>query len=216
MTANHEHSAEPTALQNLARWAQVFIASLLLIFSLGLLTGIITAIAEDAVVTAKDVGLVAGAVALIAGSMFWLWKLRPFTDNGEPISERTKRTRRYLALSMAIGVALGIGFSMSGMSEGDSSSVFSNSPLPTMPAIVLSVIYLLLVPIVGWLWHRSIDEHEAAANSVGALAGIYAYSMITPVWWVGERADLLPPQQPMVVFLIVMAVWGAVWAFKRT
>lgn len=115
-------------------------------------------------------------------------------------------------VSAVLGFAIALAFSFVAAEKVD---IFGNGPLPALPVIVLAVAYLISLPLLGWTWQRTVDEHEAAANYAGALAALYVYAMITPVWWLGARADLLPPHEPMIVFIIVMFVSWAVWAFKR-
>lgn len=207
-----EHSSLRSTVLGVTK---LLIASVLFLFSVGLVTGGTMAVVDEAANPVKAAGILSVGILIIAASGWWLWKLKPLGIADEPISASTRRTRRYFAISLGFGALLGMGFAMSGLINGDPASLFSNEAIPRMPAIALSAAYFVALPILGWLWHRSIDEHENAANSKGAVAGIYAYSMIAPVWWVGERAGYLPPQQPMTVFVIVMIVWGLVWAISR-
>ncbi|MBA4765848.1 hypothetical protein [Qipengyuania huizhouensis] len=197
------------------RVTKLVIASALFLFSAGLVTGGTMAVVDGTANPLKAAGILSVGTLIVVASGWWFWKLKPLGPADEPISASTRRTRRYFALSLGFGVLLGMGFAMSGLINGDPASLLSNEAIPRTPALALSAAYIVALPILGWLWHRSIDEHENAANSKGALAGIYAYSMIAPVWWVGERAGYLPPQQPMTVFVIVMIVWGLVWAVSR-
>lgn len=215
MTDTPEMPQEPASRNIALRWALVIAASILLLFALGVLTGIIVAILEHDHITMKDAALILGGLLFAGGAAFWLWSLRPFGGAAEPISNTTRLSRRYIGVSMILGAILGLGIALTGGVDGGMGELYSNGPIAKTPALLISVGYLIGLPLVGWFWHRSIDEHEAAANSKGALAGIYAYCMIAPVWWMGERADILPPQQPMVVFVIVLIVWGAVWTYKR-
>ena len=216
MTATHENTEGQTVTSHAWRWVQIVFSGLALLFALGFLTGTVVAALDTGSFTTKAIIYLLSGFLVIAASAYWLFTLQPFAGAPGPISPRTKRASLYLMLAGALGGLLSLGLAIGGGIDGGVGELFSNAPLPRTLAIVLALIYLVGVPIIGWQWHRSIDEHEAAANSQGALAGIYAYSLIAPVWWLGERAGILPSQEPMIVFIVVMAVWGVVWAVKRS
>lgn len=206
---------EPSLGQRLFRWAQAVIAFLLLVYLLGMMTGATVAIIEKGSLSQKAALIVFGA---LAGSLFcgwWLWKLKIFSKSTEPISPRTKKARRFLWVSVIFGMAIGLVLSLSALSVGSPADMFSNAPLPTTPALLIAIAYAAFLPIAGWLHLRSVDEHDARANYEGSLAGMYAYSTITPAWWLLARGGLVPPVDAMVVFLIVMVVWGIVWTIRR-
>ena len=199
------------------RVVQGFVASLLAIFSLGVAAGASAALLDGSGTPWLAVLIVVGALALAALSAWYFWRLDLFGNDGEPVSPKTLRARRLIGLSGLVGGVIGVvlTFAGGGFEEPGFQGAFSNAPADPTIAIVVVLVYALLLPLLGWYWHRTIDEHEAQANATGAIAGIYAYSIITPSWWLLSRADLAPPQQPMIVFLIVLSVWGLVWIARR-
>ena len=209
------NSAQPGFRGYILRWVQIAVAFLLAIFLLGVTVGSTVTLMEGEVIRLKPALVSLGSLAACIACGWWLWSLKPFATSDEPVSPRTRASRRYMWASLVFGAAIGLVLSVSGLSDGGLDSLTGDGPLPAGPALAVSAAYLAFIPIVGWLHLRSIDEHEAKANYEGALAGMYAYSMITPTWWICARAGLLPPVQPMTIFVIVMAIWGIVWVGRR-
>lgn len=216
MTNTTDLDESPNIAGKVWRTIQLIVAVPLFVTALGVFTGGLVVAVQEGSITGRMVAILLLMLAVAAAAAFWVWKLGILTRSTEPVSASTKRAKLFMGLSMAIGVIIGLGFAIGGDSPGGTSDLFSNGPLDPQLATGLIAIYLIGVPVVGWFWHRSIDEHEALANQQGALAGVYAYSMIAPTWWVGERAGLFPPQEPMIVFAIVMTIWLLVWSYKRS
>ncbi len=212
MMVKTENSTKPSKAQAMYRWMQVFLAGLLLLAGAGILAGMALAFIDNGNLPMEDTALLLGAVILIACSIYWIIRLKPFSATQEPVSSRTQRTRKQFALQAVLGFLIAVAFSLAAAEKVD---FFGNGPLPALPVMVLAASYLVSLPVMGWIWHRTVDEHEAAANHAGAVVALYAYAMITPVWWLGARADMLPPHEPMIVFIVVMFVSWAVWAIKR-
>src|SRR3546814_17952819 len=63
-----------------------------------------------------------------------------------------------------------------------------------------------LLSIGSLFYHRSIDDHEEHAWLWAGLAGWYAFALAAPVWWVLHRADLAPPADAMMLFLLSLLV----------
>ena len=212
-TTDHDPD-QPSITSRVLRWLQIVVAFTLAVFLLGVTVGSTAALLEDEVWRWKPVAVSLGSFLAFAACSWWVWKLKPLGRRDEPMSKRTKAARRYVIASLVFGVVIGIVISLSALPEGDVGGMVSG-PLPRTPAIFAAIAYVLFLPVVGWLHLRSIDEHEAKANYEGALAGMYAYSTITPAWWMCERAGVLPPIDAMAVFTLVMIVWGLVWLWRR-
>jgi hypothetical protein len=71
------------------------------------------------------------------------------------------------------------------------------------------------VPLLSFYWYANADEFEKRASGDGAIIAMYVYSIIAPCWWLLERAALIPPQEPMTVYLLVISVWGIVWLYRK-
>ena len=155
---------------------------------------------------------VLGTAALLVVAIGWsLWRYLS-TAPQEPEAPRIKRARQLLYAMAAVGGVLG--FLLAAGNEGGL-DVFSNGPVDPALAIAAIAIFLVFVPIATWMWWKSIDEHEADAYRDGSTIAIHAYYFIVPAWWLASRAGFVPAQDPMLVLLIVTAIWGAAWLVRR-
>ncbi|MXO73841.1 hypothetical protein GRI40_01205 [Altererythrobacter aerius] len=204
---------EPTDGPSFRDIAVAAIAGLALLFGIGLLAGLAVAASEGAIRNpARAATGLAIAVLLVAGCGWALWRVgRKLT--GGIMSPRQRTARRMVILSMAIGAVLGAALQISAL-DGDPLAI-STGPVPPFAALVTIAVFLTAVPAVSWRWWRSIDEHEALSYKDGALVAVYAYSAIAPTWWMAWRGGFLPEPHYMATFLIVMAVWAAVWGLRR-
>ena len=182
-----------------------------ILFLVGLSAGYTAAALYHGVPSTIDF-VVLGAVALLIIAVAWsLWRYmsRPSL---EPEAPRVKRARKLYYAMGAIGGVLGI---LLAVGNDASLGVFSNGPINPVVAIAAGAIFLTIVPVATWMWWKSIDEHEASAYRDGSLIAIHAYFFIVPTWWLAARAGFVPPQDPMVVLLIVSTIWGAAWFGRR-
>jgi hypothetical protein len=185
-----------------------------LLFAAGIATGVVAGSLERGAMKPLAAAVMLGALALVAGCGWLLWRTLPglYAET----SPRVTRSRRLLTVSAAVGGALGLLLTLGALATGqEPPDVFSNAPIAGWIALATIGVWLLVVPALTWKWHRSIDEHEASAYRDGTLAGIYAYCAIAPTWWFGWRGGFLPEPQEMVTFLIVVVVWGLVWLTRR-
>lgn len=184
----------------------------LLIIGAGFVMGYGSASLSHGVPTAIDVAVLMGMLAMLTLLVFAGWKLWPH-EAGEPIAQSTRKSMRLLYIALAIGFALGIFFALSGDMAG--TSLFSNEPVAPAIAAVGLAVWLIAIPWLTWLWWRSVDEHEAAGYSQGALLSAHVYVILVPAWWLATRAGWLPPQDPMIVLAIIMTLWSGIWIYKR-
>lgn len=194
---------------------QAALAIVLFVFCLGVMFGAGSAGFERGAITPGIVITIAIALVIAAACGWWVMRLDLFGSDANPLASSTKKSRLILWLSTAFGVVIGIIMGVNGVLSGSPYGLFSNDAVPAGIAIALIASWVIFIPLIAIAWHRTIDEHEALANGAGAIAGIYAYLVITPVWWMGERAGLFPPQQPMIVFSLVIVVFSIVWLHKR-
>ncbi|MDG5751319.1 hypothetical protein P8R33_09395 [Qipengyuania sp. XHP0211] len=158
--------------------------------------------------------LLAVAIGLIALCAWGIVRLKPGFLTGEPQSAKTRRANWVLVACGALGGIIGLTLSIAGLANGDN-GVFSNGSLsPTVAFIVVAAI-ALLVPLLSFYWYANADEFEKRASGDGAIIAMYVYSIIAPCWWLLERAALIPPQEPMIVYLLVISVWGIVWLYRK-
>ncbi|MFC3099494.1 hypothetical protein [Altererythrobacter lauratis] len=212
---DHADSALPPADETSARPRPFVLAllSLLAVFALGAAFGIGSTMAEDG---ATPVALLLLAVAVsIAGLTAWAaFRLYARATSG-PESPRVRFSRMLLIAGGAMGLVMGIAFSVATDTTG-SADLFGSGPLPGWLAALTIAVYVLIGGGLTLAWLRSIDEHEMQANNAGALAGLCTYLFVEPSWWLGARGGFLPDQQPMVTFLLVLTVYTAVWLWHRS
>lgn len=201
-------------LRNVARMAGVVLILLLAVFMLGLIAGVLASAVERGEFSAKGAGVLAGAVIGAVACVWGAWKLRPHFNLADPVSKKTRKARWAMIASGVLGGLIGVVLSLSELQTGQS-GVFSNGPLPPLNAMLAAGALVLLVPLMSYVWQSNADEFERGASGDGAIVGMYVYSIIAPAWWILDRADLVPPQQPMIVFLVVVAVWATVWIIRK-
>ena len=198
--------------QKLARFLAVTFATILVVFGISVAAAGVTLLVTKGALTAKVAGSLGIGVTLLGAGAYSLYRLNPFAFLSEPVSDSVRRTRRSVMWSSLLGVVLGLALVFS---DADLNA-FSNGPVDRTVAIIVTLAYVVLTPIFAFYWHKNADEFEKTAYEKGALLGIYAYSLITPGWWMLTRAEILPPQDPMIVFLIIMGVWGIAWIAKKS
>lgn len=175
------------------------------------LAGIVSLVTKGEVTGKMGATFLVG-LALLGGGIYALRRLDVFAAWRGPVSPKIRRARIAMVASGLIGGVIGVALSL-----GDREfSAFSNGPIDPLVAVLVTLAYLICTPAMAIMWHRNADEFDQSANARGALLGIYAYSFIAPSWWLLSRAGLLPQQDPMIVFLIVLGVWGAAWWIKKS
>ncbi len=188
-----------------------------LLFFTGVGLGVTMVVVERG--EAKPLALAIGAAALVLAALCgWaLYRLKPFAMNEDgPVSPRVLNARRTLGLSAVVGAVLGVVLSIATLSSDDPWGLFGDAPLPPWVAALAIAVWIGVVPLLSWRWWRNIDEHEAAAYRFGAVAGMYGYAFIMPTWWMGWRGGFLPEPQAMLIFVVVIVVWGAAWLSRRS
>lgn len=160
--------------------------------------------------------LVLVAAAIVLGvTYFWTKSIGMLNTNSEPIAPSARKSQITLWVAAAFGLVISVALILFGDPLEGGANVFSNGPLPTFVSLLAALLYVGITIVGGYRWHRTVDEHERSASNKGAIAAIYAYAVITPVWWLGERASILPTQEPMIVFVAVIAIYSAVWTYFR-
>lgn len=155
------------------------------------------------------------ATSIIVVTIFWAKSIGMVSEKDEPVSPSAAKSQKSLLLAGAFGAILGAGFIFSGDLRQGGAELFSNQPIAPFAAIVFGIAYAVGTVWGSIRWNRTADEHERAAATTGAYAGVMTYAVLTPMWWLAERASLVPPQEPMIVFAIVLTVYAAVWTYKR-
>lgn len=195
--------------------ARMFGATVAAVFFSGAAAGLIGALGKEEQV--KPIGWVImgvfAALTLAALWFAWVSARRYYRENG-PLSPRARRATISAVVAGGLGLVMGAWMSTAGDAPGQPFDV-ANGPLPAgVAAALIAVIVLVLAPVT-WFWHRNIDEHEEQSYRTGALVGLYFYSAVAPIWWLGHRGGFLPAVDGMTIYLATMAVWGVVWFRQR-
>jgi len=205
--------------QRAATFKTVTVAALLgliLLLALGAIGGIAAAMLDGEANNRSEAAIILAISLLAGGAAGWgLVRLKPWAGSGEPVSPATKKANNLLLLSGLIGGVLGAAMSLSMISADDPLALFSNSPMPRAVVIPSLAVWLLIVPVISWLWHRNVDEHEEQSYQFGGLAALYLYAFVTPAWWLAARGGLMPAPDAMIIFVGVMLVWCIAWFWRR-
>ena len=205
---------EQERLTPFRHWLGVGTLGFILIALLGFVTGVLMSAAERGGFSTRG-GILLAVAALLIGLCAWgIFRLKPALLTGEPQSAKTKRANWVLVACGVLGGVIGLTLSIAGLANGDN-GVFSNGPLPPLVAAVVVAAIVLIVPLMSYYWYANADEFEKRASGDGAIIAMYVYSIAAASWWLLERAALLPPQEPMIVYLLVMFVWGVVWLYRK-
>src|SRR5688500_9781454 len=143
------------------------VLGLVVLFSFGAVVGATTAWVESPENWGEAVLAIAGAVAVGGFATLGLLMLKPRAGRGEPISPKIRKANKLLLLSGVLGGVIGAALALSSISAGDPWAMFSNSPLPASVVFPALAVLLLIVPVISWQWHRSVDEHEAESYKFG-------------------------------------------------
>lgn len=183
-------------------------------FLLGVIVGASEALAEDGADPSYRVFKIAVAFLGAAGCIWGVLRLKAWQwgDPNEPISPKTHKAYNLLLGSGLIGGVLGLFLAIG---TEDPRELLSNGPMSLALVIPSLAVWLVIVPVISWHWHRNIDEHERDAYQTGGLIALYLYIFLAPAWWLAARGGLVPAPDSMVLYLIVLTVWGVGWFWRR-
>ena len=135
-------------------------------------------------------------------------------ERKHPRRPLSPRRRRYW---LSLGLAAIIGGVIGGWMAADrgAAALVSNGPVSESFAIGTSIAWAVGLAICMLVYHRAIDDHEERAWLWAGLAGWYAFIFPAPIWWILHRAELAPPADAMLLFLLSMAVNGAVYLWLK-
>jgi hypothetical protein len=214
MAINEEHDQlGPGRAKNVALSA---VLGMLLLLCVGALAGVAAAMADGDYKQSSALIILASAIVVGAAAVWGIVRLKPWAGNGDPMSPKTRKANNLLFLSGALGGVLGAALAVSTLSLDDPFAMFSDSPIPPAVVIPALVVWLLIVPVISYQWHRNIDEHETEAYKFGGIAAIYLYLFLTPAWWFAWRGGLVPAPATMVIYMLVIGVFTIGWFWRRS
>lgn len=194
---------------------RMFGATVAAVFFSGAAAGLFDAFGKEEQV--KPAGwVIMGVFAALTLAAFWFaWvsARRYYRENG-PLTPRARRATISAVVATAIGLLMGVWMSFASDAPEQPFDMAAG-PLPSGVAAALIAVIVVVIAPITWFWHRNIDEHEEQSYRTGALAGLYFYSAVTPIWWLGNRGGFLPAVDGMTIYLATMAIWGAIWFGQR-
>lgn len=158
--------------------------------------------------------LVGGGLILFAGIVVMTFYLRRFGPFWHSWSLRKRLYMTSVISSALLGFIAAV-LMRSGQSDAAANPFFSNSALSPEIAITLALIWGVGISIAVFIYQGAIDDHERHAYLWAGLAGYYAFIVPAPVWWVLARADLAPPVDAMLLFVLTLVVNAAVWLWLK-
>lgn len=209
-------SAGASRLSLPVRMILLIIAATALLFCAGMVVGIVIALIEDGVLSARGAALLAASVGGIALFAWASWKLSAYWRRpGRSAYE--KRYTRMLLILFASGLPLGILIGMAGDGQ-PGTSLFSNGPLDPRLAAMAAIAEVLILGATLVIYHRSIDDHEQQAYLWANSIAFYFLALTLPAVWLLARGGLLPGLgfgSAMLILLGAFAINFAVWAWLK-
>jgi hypothetical protein len=198
------------------RIALLVVASLVLLFCVGLVIGIATKLAETGLLKPRGAALLGGAV-VGAGLAGWAcWSLSSHWRQPNR-SAYERRYARMLLLLFATGLPVGLLIGMAGEGRPED-SLFSNGPLdPTLAGLAAASLVLLLGSGII-LYHRAIDDHEQQAYLWANSLAFYFLAIALPVAWLLSRGGLIGPigiGSAMLILVGALVINLTTWAWLK-
>lgn len=205
---------EPSGGLRALLWATL--AAIGLLFCIGGIVGFLSA--HDAGGGGPfSVAALAGFAALGATCAYAIWRRLVAARRGILAQNRRERLSwAFTAIFCALGAATGIAVAVTGDLGNGSSSVFADTPISPLVAIVMAGVWGVIIPVAAWFWHnRAIDELEAAAYRDGGYYAGYAFLVVAPLWWILWRGGFVPAPDGVALYLGFAALWCIVWYWKK-
>lgn len=139
----------------------------------------------------------------------------PRTPQSKPLLQtKTGRTRLTWIVLIISGVIIGaLG---SSLTNGDPSVLISpeGTLAPTIAiGLSLALLFLLLVGTV--FYRRNIDELELHANYEGAYWAISFYTMVMPIGWLLEKANIIDNMPVWPIYCATITIASVIFFWKR-
>lgn len=215
LTSRDETGPDSTSQSDYGRMAKIALGAALYLVALAFMVGADALYPEDAPQPVKLILILVSAIIILIVTYYWSKSIGMVTDKDEPVAPSAKKSQKTLWLAGGIGGLIAVALIFLGDPSRGGENIFSNAPLAPIVAVLVALLYVVGTVLGSYKWHRTADEHERSASNKGAFAALYAYAIVAPVWWLGERASLLPAQEPMIVFVLVLTVYAATWTYFR-
>jgi hypothetical protein len=134
------------------------------------------------------------------------------------LSLRQKRYWGALAAAFVLGLLMAVFLETTqpvGGAEAKFTDLFSSSAIGTKTALISVAIYGIFAPLILYFQHIGMDEQEERAYLLANTASWYFIIVVTPIWWILSRADILPPIQVDIMVISSLAINFIVWGWKK-
>jgi hypothetical protein len=141
------------------------------------------------------------------------WKMAEKPKGIGELKEKQNQRRPLILLiiSLVSGSVIGFaGVSSALLSNQPVGHIYSNAPIGGLQAIIMAILWGMFVPFMLVKSHKIADEHENIAYLWSGTIGSYFFMIITPIWWILDRADIVPPVNAMILLLMTTLISSVV------
>lgn len=199
------------------QWLGLLASTLGAVMALGIVAAFASTVADHGF-NLRDGAILAVMLTITGGLATLAYRLgRRLLGRKAQVPSRERRSRNILIGSCLFGLVTGMVIAIFGLAgeTANSFAFFTNSSLSPAVAIGLALIVVVIIPLISWQWHRSIDEHERDAYRAGAVAGGYLFLIGAPAWWLLWRGGLAPQPDGVVFYYAFCLLFGIVWLWKK-
>ena len=186
-----------------------------------MVAGFSYAVFDDGQLPTKPIAYIifAAMIGLVA-VVGWVLATLIRSLNPQMMSGFDRRYWKMWAVIAALGMPVGIGIALLGLSDqGDGFSlVLSNSPIAPLTAIVGSLLIGVLLVVSAIIYHRTIDDHEERAYLWGSTVAFYFLALTFPLHWLLQRGGLIPALTIGMALLLILfscIIQAIVWALFK-
>ena len=191
------------------------------VFAVGMVGGFSYAVLEDGKLPTKPlVWLIFAAMIALLAFVGWVLLSLFRSLNPQTMSGFDRRYWKMWAVIAALGMPVGIGIALLGLSDqGDGFSlVLSNAPIAPLTAIIGSLLIGVLLVVSAIIYHRTIDDHEERAYLWGSTVAFYFLALTFPLHWLLQRGGLIPALTIGMALLLILfscIIQAIVWALFK-
>ena len=201
----------------------VIVSGLGIVMTAGAIAGYLAAheAQGSGAIGAAGVLTLCGFAAIIIGLAYAIWRnISKMKASNEGLTRREKLNRNIVWGCGLVGGAIGLLLTFYDTSVGNLDTgpalIFADSPMPPVIALMLTIFWGVIMPIIAWFWHkRAIDEQEASAYRDGGYYAAYAFLIGAPTWWMLWRGGLAPEPDGVAIFMLFALSWTSVWFWKK-
>lgn len=214
---------EPKSFETMKTIGLLIAGGLLLLFTIGVLAGLITSAAERWPLDAREISIVGGVAAfacLLAFGCWLIWKRYVQIESkasgpGEARThERNRRQIKVFAAALILGCAIGAITAVFDTGDGNlfrgDWEDLSLPPAAAIAAVVVILAALFALPIYGF---TQIDDYQREHNYIAFTGGMIAVLVGFPVWAVLYAGGFTPPPHAFGIFMIGFFSMFVAYAF---